>query len=301
MGTDCQNQPEVHELLQAFRAADPASPRPAVILKAEAIVSPATARPLPRRGTTIRPECNLAYHNQLMVHVLVDAGLARRTAGRGRAAPRRLPRPRRRPGSPTSAATTTSAGRSPTRTPRRWASTAPATAASWPTSTTGASPAPSPAARCSSTTRRPATAASSGMPPRCAASRRRWRPRTPARSRRHPPLIHGAVRLRLRRPAAHLHGRRDRPAQRPPGPTTRRTRMTTAGCTARRWTGPRPTGGMILTASRAGYSPRSGPWLLPGAQCWRCARVAAPRSCEEKTAACWPTGGLIRAARRSWP
>src|SRR4051812_10208701 len=39
IGTDCQNQPEVHELLQAFRAAIRIA-APAVAFKAEAIVSP---------------------------------------------------------------------------------------------------------------------------------------------------------------------------------------------------------------------------------------------------------------------
>ena len=39
LGTDCQNQPEVHDLLQALRACVRIV-APAVVLKAEAIVGP---------------------------------------------------------------------------------------------------------------------------------------------------------------------------------------------------------------------------------------------------------------------
>ena len=57
-----------------------------------------------------------------------------------------------------------------------------------------------------------------------------------ARAPAHPAALRGG--LRPRRPAAHLHGRRARPAQRPRlgrRPGARAT--TTAGCTGRRWTG----------------------------------------------------------------
>ena len=66
LGTDCENQPEVHDLLVAFRALL-AVVAPAVVLKAEAIVPP---EPLVRylgAGDPERVECELAYHNQLMV------------------------------------------------------------------------------------------------------------------------------------------------------------------------------------------------------------------------------------------
>ncbi len=59
LGTNCQNQPEVHELLGAFRAALRIA-APAVALKAEAIVSP-------RELVPYLDECDLAYHNVLMV------------------------------------------------------------------------------------------------------------------------------------------------------------------------------------------------------------------------------------------
>jgi amylosucrase len=59
LGTDCQNQPEVHLLLGAFRAALRMA-APAVALKAEAIVAPRDLVPY-------LDECDLAYHNVLMV------------------------------------------------------------------------------------------------------------------------------------------------------------------------------------------------------------------------------------------
>ena len=51
LGTDCQNQPEVHELLQAFRAAMRIA-APAVAFKAEAIVAPPTSSPTWARAST---------------------------------------------------------------------------------------------------------------------------------------------------------------------------------------------------------------------------------------------------------
>jgi amylosucrase len=59
LGTDCQNQPEVHELLAAFRAIARVV-APGVIFKAEAIVSP-------HHLVAYLGECELAYHNSLMV------------------------------------------------------------------------------------------------------------------------------------------------------------------------------------------------------------------------------------------
>jgi len=58
-GTDCQNQPEAHRLLHAFRAALRIA-APAVAFKAEAIVSPADL-------VHYLDSCDLAYHNSLMV------------------------------------------------------------------------------------------------------------------------------------------------------------------------------------------------------------------------------------------
>src|SRR3954447_2736011 len=66
LGTDCQNQPEVHELLQAFRAALRIA-APALAFKAEAIVAPRDLVPYPGTGRHEGKECDLAYHNVLMV------------------------------------------------------------------------------------------------------------------------------------------------------------------------------------------------------------------------------------------
>src|SRR4051794_29180150 len=66
LGTNCQNQPEVHELLQAFRAAVRIA-APAVAFKAEAIVAPRDLVPYLGTGKHEGKECDLAYHNVLMV------------------------------------------------------------------------------------------------------------------------------------------------------------------------------------------------------------------------------------------
>ena len=66
LGTNCQNQPEVHELLQAFRAAVRIA-APAVAFKAEAIVAPQDLVPYLGTGKHEGKECDLAYHNVLMV------------------------------------------------------------------------------------------------------------------------------------------------------------------------------------------------------------------------------------------
>jgi amylosucrase len=65
-GTNSQNQPEVHQLLQAFRAAMRIA-APAVAFKAEAIVSPRELVRYLGAGRHQGKECHLAYHNVLMV------------------------------------------------------------------------------------------------------------------------------------------------------------------------------------------------------------------------------------------
>ena len=65
-GTDSQNQPEVHQLLQAFRAAMRIA-APGVAFKAEAIVSPRELVRYLGAGRHEGKECDLAYHNVLMV------------------------------------------------------------------------------------------------------------------------------------------------------------------------------------------------------------------------------------------
>jgi amylosucrase len=66
MGTNCQNQPEVHELLAALRAVFRIA-APAVAFKAEAIVSPRDLVGYLGAGRHEGKECDLAYHNVLMV------------------------------------------------------------------------------------------------------------------------------------------------------------------------------------------------------------------------------------------
>ena len=66
LGTDCQNQPEAHRILQGLRALTRLA-MPGVLLKAEAIVGPDHLVPYLGAHDRYRPECDLAYDNQLMV------------------------------------------------------------------------------------------------------------------------------------------------------------------------------------------------------------------------------------------
>ncbi|WP_156188147.1 amylosucrase [Arsenicicoccus sp. oral taxon 190] len=66
LGTTCQNQPEAHLILQAFRAFTRLA-MPGVVLLAEAIVSPEDLVPYLGQGAATGRECELAYHNVYMV------------------------------------------------------------------------------------------------------------------------------------------------------------------------------------------------------------------------------------------
>jgi amylosucrase len=66
LGTNCQNQPEAHRILQALRALTRLA-MPGLVLKAEAIVGPDELVPYLGAHEHYRPECDLAYDNQLMV------------------------------------------------------------------------------------------------------------------------------------------------------------------------------------------------------------------------------------------
>lgn len=66
LGTDCQNQPEVHDLLQALRACA-RMVAPAVIFKAEAIVGPDQLAAYLGLGRHSSRVADMAYHNSLMV------------------------------------------------------------------------------------------------------------------------------------------------------------------------------------------------------------------------------------------
>lgn len=66
LGTNCENQPEAHLILQAFRAFSKVV-APGLLLKAEAIVSPPDLVPYLGVGEATNKSCQLAYHNVLMV------------------------------------------------------------------------------------------------------------------------------------------------------------------------------------------------------------------------------------------
>jgi amylosucrase len=66
LGTDCENQPEAHYILQAFRALSRIA-APALLLLAEAIVPPPQLVPYMGLGAAANKECEIAYHNVFMV------------------------------------------------------------------------------------------------------------------------------------------------------------------------------------------------------------------------------------------
>ncbi|GAB4527844.1 MAG: alpha-amylase family protein [Haliangiales bacterium] len=77
LGTDCENQPEAHAILQALAALCRVA-APALLLKAEAIVAPPMLLPYFGTGAAAGRECALAYHNVLMV--MLWSSLAERKA-----------------------------------------------------------------------------------------------------------------------------------------------------------------------------------------------------------------------------
>lgn len=68
LGTDCQNQPEVHAITQALRAVARIA-CPAVAFKAEAIVGPADLVQYLGQGAHHGKVSDFAYHNSLMVQI----------------------------------------------------------------------------------------------------------------------------------------------------------------------------------------------------------------------------------------
>ena len=68
MGTQCQNEPEVHQLTQALRSLTRIA-APAVIFKAEAIVGPNEVVHYLGQGKHHGKVSDLAYHNSLMVQI----------------------------------------------------------------------------------------------------------------------------------------------------------------------------------------------------------------------------------------
>jgi len=86
LGTNGLNQPETHSLMQALNGLVRLA-APATVFKAEAIVAPEDLVPYLGAHDRYRPECDLAYHNQLMVMLwsslaTKDAELARHALGR---------------------------------------------------------------------------------------------------------------------------------------------------------------------------------------------------------------------------
>jgi amylosucrase len=85
LGTDCQNQPEVHDITQALRAFARIA-CPALLFKAEAIVAPRDVVRYLGQGRHFAKVSDLAYHNSLMVQVWSmlasqDARMAAATLG----------------------------------------------------------------------------------------------------------------------------------------------------------------------------------------------------------------------------
>jgi amylosucrase len=68
MGTNCQNQPEVHAITQALRAVARIA-APAMIFKAEAIVGPSDLAPYLGVGKHAGKVSDMAYQNSLMVQI----------------------------------------------------------------------------------------------------------------------------------------------------------------------------------------------------------------------------------------
>ncbi len=68
MGTNCQNQPEVHAITQALRAVARIA-CPAVLFKAEAIVAPQDLVHYLGQGSHHGKVSDIAYHNSLMVQI----------------------------------------------------------------------------------------------------------------------------------------------------------------------------------------------------------------------------------------
>lgn len=68
LGTNCQNQPEVHAITQALRTTCRLA-APATVFKAEAIVGPRDLMPYLGLGRHAGRVSDIAYHNSLMVHI----------------------------------------------------------------------------------------------------------------------------------------------------------------------------------------------------------------------------------------
>jgi len=168
LGTDSQNQPEVHALTQALRAAAHIA-APALILKAEAIVGPNQLVNYLGQGKHAGKVSEIAYHNSLMVQIWSafasqDARLMATALSRFPSVPRLLR------GEPMFAVTMTSVGQSMTPMHPHSALMEQITAGSFLTSTSGTSPVLSREVRHSSRTNSPVIDASAEAVRACSAS-----------------------------------------------------------------------------------------------------------------------------------
>lgn len=89
LGTSCENLPQAHALLQAWRALTKLA-APGIILLAEAIVAPEEVVPYFGLGRATGKECELAYHNSFMVYLW--SALAERNVNLMTHALQRLPK-----------------------------------------------------------------------------------------------------------------------------------------------------------------------------------------------------------------
>jgi hypothetical protein len=117
LGTNCQNQPEVHAITQALRALAQMT-CPAVAFKADTIVGPADLVHYLGQGHHHGKVSDLAYHNTLMVQCGRCSRPARRNSPSRRcvSCPRHVPR-RSGPACPTTSSATTSTSSPPTAKP----------------------------------------------------------------------------------------------------------------------------------------------------------------------------------------
>ena len=299
MGTDCQNQPEAHLLLQAFRALTRLA-APGLVLKAEAIVSPEMLAPYLGGHDRFRPECDLAYDNQLMV--MLWSSLATRDV---RLAEQALSYRRTAP-PPTSWVTYVRCHDDIgwavwTPTPRPRVSTASPPALPGRLLRRALFPGRSAAARCFQDNPATGDARTSGMAASLCGIEAALRGRRSGRPHRghQPARVHVRHRLLLRRYPADLHGRRTGHGQRP--------RLDRGRGACARQPVDAPAGDEMGPGEQAA---RPGLAAWPGVRCDRAAgrraAVAAraqaggsPRSCRPRTAACCPIAAPTRAARRS--
>ena len=253
------------------------------------------------RTTRYRPECDLAYHNQLMVMLWSsiatrDARLATRgpAPAAARAAPSRLgdlrPLPRRH----------RLGGLGRGRLGRRL-EPASTTGGSWRSSSPGGFAGQLRPGR--ALPGQPGHRRRPHLGQRRGAVRPGGRARAPATRPRHRRrTAAGAALLRrllLRRDPVALHGRRARPAQRPDWADDPRRPTTTAGCTGRPWTGSVAERRHDPARSRAGSSRRCSGWRPCAVPSRRSRWVARPSRWTRRMTTCSGTCAPTRAGTPS--